>query len=188
MIDRLNRVVLTLVGALLLAAGVLGLLAQTDVLNLRSPGRLYTDGRDEILDDPELWWSIIIASAVVLTLLGILWARRQLVPRGGSGISTTTLRHDRRGELTVEPVAVARAVEADFARIPGVVGSRVRLLELGDTTDLRARLHLARHVDIVAVRDGIGPVLDRMKGAIGARHVNARVRLDLAEADRSRVA
>ena len=188
MIDRLNRIVLWVVGAVLVAASVLGLLAQDGVLDLDEPSRIYTDVQREIDDRPELWWTIVIAACAVLLVLGILWARRQLVRRGGTGISTTTLQRTRRGDLTVEPVAVARAVETDLTRIPGVVDSRVRLLELGDTTELRARLQLARHVDLDTVRDGIGSVLDRMKGAVGAKEVKARVRLDLAEAERSRVA
>jgi len=59
-IDRVNRVALGLIGAVMAAAGVIGLLARRRAIDLAEPGTLYRRVHRNVVDHPETWkWSAI---------------------------------------------------------------------------------------------------------------------------------
>jgi hypothetical protein len=63
--------------------------------------------------------------------------------------------------------AVARAVEQDLARLPGVVGSRVQLLPNGTHVRLRAALDLWSDADVNEVRSRATQPLERATDSLG---------------------
>ncbi len=178
MIDRLNRVLLTLLALLVAAAAVVGLLAGGGQLDVREPGSLYTDGADDVPERPELWGGVAIAVLVVLAVVGLVWAWRQVRPRREGGhLSPVELRRDQRGHTTVGSAALARMVADDLERLPGVVGSRVRVVEMAPRPRLIAWLDLGGDAEPALVRNATEVPLGRLCHALGVETVDADLRL-----------
>lgn len=187
-VDRVNRIVLLVLGALLVGLGAVALLAHDGRTDLDQPPSLYQQALDSVDARPVLWWTIIIASGAVATIVGLVWAIAQLTGRsGGRRAPVTQLSWPHRGTLRVQPTAIARAAARDFRTLPGVVGSNVRVIELGDRTRLFARLDLARRTDANAVENEAEAVLTRVCEATDAEQVEARLRLNLATEEAPRV-
>lgn len=187
-VDRVDRVVLAVLGLLLVAAGALFVLANQGRIDLDEPSALYARAVNSVEARPVLWWTIIIASGVVVALLGLVWAIAQVTGRpGGRRAPVSRIPWAHRGALRVQPTAVARAAARDFRTVPGVVGSNVRVIELGDRTRVFARLDLAQRTETDDVEDGAEEVLARVRDVTGAETLEARLRLNLATDDAPRV-
>ncbi|MDQ3451997.1 MAG: hypothetical protein M3493_04740, partial [Actinomycetota bacterium] len=116
MIDRVDRFVLCVLALLLIAIGVVGLLAATGVLTVSDPSTLYSSLTQTTVT-VTWWWIAAIALGVVLALLGLVLALRQLTRPGGPPLETVVIDRAKRGSTTVKARAVARAVEQDLARL-----------------------------------------------------------------------
>ena len=166
MIDRVDRFVLCVLALLLIAIGVVGLLAATGVLTVSDPSTLYSSLTQTTVT-VTWWWIAAIALGVVLALLGLVLALRQLTRPGGPPLETVVIDRAKRGSTTVKARAVARAVEQDLARLPGVVGSRVQLLTDGTPVRLRAALDLRSDADINEIRSRAAQPLERATDSLG---------------------
>ena len=186
-VDRVNRVVLFLIGAGLIAAGTVALLSPQNV-DLRQPRRLYADGARNIIDNPDLAFAITVAAAVVLFLLGLRWAWAQISPASGDGrISTTTVSRSPKGVTTVEPVSVARALAADLESVEGVHEANVRVIAMGSRPDLLATLEVRRDVALDTVRQAIEEPLSRFCASTGTEDVEAEIRIRFVDDTAPRV-
>jgi len=165
-IDRVDRFVLCVLALLLIAIGVVGLLAATGVLTVSDPSTLYSSLTQTTVT-VTWWWIAAIALGVVLALLGLVLALRQLTRPGGPPLETIVVDQAQRGRTTVKARAVARAVEQDLARLPGVVGSRVQLLPNGTPVRLRAALDLRSDADVNEVRSRATQPLERATDSLG---------------------
>ncbi|MDZ7676630.1 MAG: hypothetical protein U5K30_16370 [Acidimicrobiales bacterium] len=190
MVDGANRMLLLLLGLCLAAAGGLGVAANQGAFDdLRQPSRIYEDVRQELVDEPDLWFAVVIGAAAVVVVLTLLWLIRQFTSRpGGPHLSTEVLAAGRRGRTTLEPAKLAEAIEDDFEEQPAVRDAVVRLLETGQEPRLRARLEIDRDADPEEVLARCETVLTRAAQSLGSESVDAHIRLDFATRVGARVA
>lgn len=189
MIDGVNRFLLLLLGLVLATAGGLGLAAGEGAFDdLDSPGSVYDDARAEIVDDPDLWYAVILGVSGLVLLLSLVWSYRQFASRpGGPHLSTVVLHADRRGRTTLEPARLARAIAADLETVDGVRDAKVHILSTGHEPTMRARLDVDRSVDPDALLERTEPALERAAQSFDAQRVIVRIRIDFAGRDTPRV-
>lgn len=176
--DAANRFWLALLGLLLAAAGVVGLLAAAGAIPVEQPADSYARAADTVLGRPDLWWPVIFAALALLLLLGLWIAWREASARyGGPGVGTVQLDRGERGRTTLDASAVAGAASADLRRVPQVVDASVRMVGYGPVPKLVARVDTLADADLDAVRQGSEDVLQRVQRAVGVAEVNADIRL-----------
>ncbi|HSP02656.1 MAG TPA: hypothetical protein VLR27_04100 [Acidimicrobiales bacterium] len=189
MIDGLNRFLLLVLGLLLAAAGALGLAAGEGTFDdLDSPATVYGDVRAEVVADPDLWYAVALGVSGLVLVLALVWLFRQLASRpSGPHLSTTVVAAGRRGRTTLEPVAVAKAMAHDLETVDGVRSAAVRIRSLGQEPTMRVRLTVDRDADPDRLLEDVEPALQRGAQSLDAQDVEARIRLDFAGRDESRV-
>jgi hypothetical protein len=176
-LEALNRGLFIILGLVLVAAGVVGLLAASGVLRLLEPSTIYASLADTILGRPFLWWTVLVVAALLLVLLGLWLVRGELSrPRVG-GLHDVVLQEGRRGSTTVGAVAVADAAAHDLARLPGVLDSDVRLATFGRRPRLEARLDVPADADLDAIRQAAEGPYTRLRTMLGVEDIDAHVRL-----------
>jgi hypothetical protein len=174
----MNRMILALIGALLIAAGTMGLLAFTGVVSPQEPSSVYERLTTAVQERPILWWSVIIAGLVLVVVLALWWALRQLiVRRPGGALRTLDLDTSARGRTTVEATAVAGAAAADLRRLPQVTASNARVIPHGRKWSVRTRLDVVADADVPAVREATGEVYGRVAEALGVTDLPTHTRL-----------
>jgi hypothetical protein len=125
-VNATNRTVLVLIGLVLLAAGVGGLLLSVDLI-------AGGTGRWPVVPDPVTgfaagtWWLpwAVAAAAVVAALLGLWWLLAQFRVDWPTQLDLTGDRPD--GTTTLAAGALTDAVEDDAASIRGVTGASASL-------------------------------------------------------------
>lgn len=179
MIDGLNRIVLTLMAILLIAAGILALLAAIGVVAFTQPSELYVQLGTAVRGDPELWWPVLIGGAVIVALLAIWWALRQpMLRRPGEALSTVVLdRGDDRGRTTVEAAKVAQAAAIDLRRLPHVTASSARLVGRGQGRLLRTHIDVCADAELTSVRKAADEVYERVAGLLGTEELPTHTRI-----------
>lgn len=190
MVDGVNRLLLLLLGLALAALGGLGLAAGAGWFEeLDSPATIYDDARAQVLDDPDLWYAVVLGASGGVLVLALVWLLRQLASRpGGPHLSTVVLEAGRRGRTTLEPVKLARAIARDLETVDGVRRAKVRIRSTGHEPAVRVRLTTDRAVDPDELLANIEPVFQRAAQSLEATDVEARTRIDFAGRDESRVA
>jgi hypothetical protein len=176
--DAVNRSAVVLLGLLLLAAGVLGL-----VLGLGGFGSAFVD--DPIL--PEQWasyaathawvWWAIVALALLVALVGLRWLLAQLRT---DRVNRLDLSGDpRQGHTIVHAAAVAEAVQSETNRIPGVARSAAHL-EGAPRHRLHLGVDLTDRADLVQVRDVLeNQVVGHARQALGSDGMPVHIELRL---------
>lgn len=186
-IDRVNRCVLALVGLVLIAAGVVGLLSD-DRLDLRPPARLYQDAASDIVDARAISLTIVLVIAIVLLLAGLAWSWAQVSPASGDGrISTTTVARTKQGVTTLEPVSAAKALSSDLETVDGVTRAGVRVISVGSRPDVIATVDIRRDVDLRHLRRDLDGPLDRFLAATGTQELDVELRFRIVGQDGPRV-
>ena len=165
-VDGANRAVLTMLGLLLAAAGILGLVLSGGGFGARRASAAVVPPQMSSFlgNNPWVWWAIA-ASCVVLALLGLRWLISQLRTDSVSRLDLTT--DDREGVTLVHAGALTDAVERETLRIRGVADSSahvrgeharrlylaVDLTDYADIADVRAQIennvvpHMRQAVD-----------------------------------------
>jgi hypothetical protein len=143
--DGANRIVLTLLGLLLVAAGGLGL-----ALSLGAFGEwrtTYPVLPEEVSSFPDeqpwFWWAVA-GAALVTALLALLWLMAQLRTDRVSRIDRTTDAKD--GYTTLHAGALTRAVEDEVTGLAGVTSASAHV-------HYRPRLGLSVTVDMTDSAD-----------------------------------
>lgn len=189
MIDGFNRFLLLVLGLVSAAAGGLGLAAGEGAFDdLDRPATVYDDVRREIVDDPDLWFGVILGATTLVLVLALVWAYRQFRSRPGDPhLSTVVVDAGRRGRTTLEPVRLAQAIAGDLETIAGVRNAKVRILSTGKEPSMRARLEVDRLVDPDELLERTEAVLQRAARSFDAATVDARIRIDFADRRAARV-
>lgn len=160
--DRLNRVLLTLLALLLLAAGVAGLLLGTGVLDERyQRNRVLPDETGPFVTDNAGWlWPVVTLLAVVLSLLALRWLLLQLGTDRRGTLDLTTTRTD--GETRVEAGAVTDALVDALERLPGVDAASARFITVKGREQLLLHVRLADRADVAQARQALadGPLTE----------------------------
>ena len=182
-VNATNRTVLVLIGLVLLAAGVGGLLLSLDLI-------AGGTGRWPVVPDPvaefatSTWWLpwAVAAAAVVVALLGLWWLLAQFRVDWPSHLDLTGDRPD--GTTTLAAGALTDAVEYDAASIRGVASASASL-----RSQPTRRLELT--VDLAAFAD-VGEVRRRLEQQTAARarqvidQPNLPIRIELRPTRRER--
>jgi len=115
-----NRLATLLIGLLLIALGLAGILWWLDVPE-GWPQRLQTDPALALTDDP--WWPWALGGAgILLILLALRWLLAHIPDRAVSSLKLPGSSAEGRLEAKVRPIAAAAA--ESFASTPGVRSAR----------------------------------------------------------------
>ena len=182
-LDRVNRIVGTVVGVALVVVGGLGL--------LRSYGIVFDD---EAMDDPVLlaqlrdwiadndawfWWAAFVV-AVVLAVLGWRWLRVQLLP--SPSLNDLTVARTEGGRTTLPTRALADAVTRELEDDPEVTGARVRVVGSERSPALDVRASVADGADLEGVRHRVeSDAVARTRDALERPDLTASVRYRLGD-------
>lgn len=149
---RTDRTVLTLLGVLLTAIGVLALLVGFGVFGSRLRHRPVFDNflSDFFGNNGQWLWPVVAVVVVLLALLALRWLIAQLTPTSAGDLQLE--RPATEGGTELASSAVTSAVTHEVQNYRGVSGARVRLV--GDDTDpeLHLRVQLDSRADVAALR------------------------------------
>ena len=182
-LDRVNRVIGTVVALVLVGAGGLGL--------LRSYGIVFDD---EAMDDPVLlrqvrdwiadndawfWWAAFV-TALLLAYLGWRWLRVQLLP--SPSLDDLTVARTEGGRTTLPARALADAVTRELEDDPEVTGARVRVVGSERSPALDVRASVADGADLEGVRYRVeSEAVARTRSALERPDLTANVRYRLGD-------
>lgn len=181
--DRSNRVLWTIIGLVLLAAGLLTAAASLGWLPGAQTGSPLVWGDViELWQDWEPWvWVAVIVLGLILAWLGWLLIRAQLRVDDGPAMRDLEIdAPDGRGHTVVGRSTLSSATKRDLERIPGVHGAAVRLLGERDEPEVRARLEVRQDASLSAVAADVHEVLGRFTttSGLGAEDVDVTVQFD----------
>jgi hypothetical protein len=184
---RGDRLLVSLVGLLLLAAGVLALLV--------AQGWLGTARAGNAVDAPlaaywiaghELWalaGGIVVGLA--LLIFGATWFAHSVRPERRPDL---VLETGTESTLTVTSAAICEVVRADCDGLDGVHRSRVRSVGTAESPAIRVHLWLDEGTDLRAVWSELASgVLPRVHQSLGALRLPIGVRVELDSAKPPRV-
>ncbi|MET4060881.1 hypothetical protein ABIB35_002438 [Arthrobacter sp. UYP6] len=147
-----NRVWLTILGLLCLAAGVYVLLLASGVVG--SPEDPVLSGPPENITGPDYAPIVAVFAGLLIGLLALWWLLAQIPRRLTAG--TFRLQEDPARGITVCNASIlAAAVENDTDRIPGVVGSTALLRGTPEEPDLTLKVTVNARADIREVVERI---------------------------------
>ena len=160
--DRLNRVLLSLLGLLLLAAGTTGLLFGLGAFGeQRSQSQVLSGEAERVLLDPEWWlWPVVAVVLAVLGGLALCWLVLQLRTDRVGDLELTERRGE--GETHVDAGAVTDALVDATEDVPGVERASARLVSRRGREQLVLTVRLADRADLASVRQQLadGPLTD----------------------------
>jgi hypothetical protein len=145
-----NRIVLTVLGLLLLAAGALGLALSIGIFGARRATypvlpevvRTFPD------EHPWFWWAVA-GALLLIAVLALLWLLTQLKTDRATRLDRTTDARD--GYTTLHAGALTKAVEDEAIGITGVTNASAHV-HGRRRQELSLRVNLADSADIDAVR------------------------------------
>ena len=195
--DRRNRVRLALLGLLLLAVGVAGLLVGADVFEApAADSAVLPDWLVARWDryDP---WNLVAVGIVALLLAWYGWRLvRAQFRRGGGRAQMGDLEYRAaepgrqnadRGRTTVRAAAISRSTEKALERVRGVERALVGLFGSPYEPELRARLDVDANADLTQVRRNVSAALERLATTTGMPPRSADITLRLVERQQARV-
>lgn len=185
-IDRRNRTVLSLLGLILIALGVVGILLRAGVLALPDPSALWRQVADLV---PGYEWVVYVALIVLglfLVWLGWRFIRAQFATPT-TAVRELTLQRDDRGRTTVPAGAVAKALERDVQRLPGVQEASARLVGAGARPHVVVDATVDGWSDLGRVRGAIEATYQRLQTSLGTSAVEADLHVRTVPVTQARV-
>jgi hypothetical protein len=180
--DRVERATFSILGLLLLAAGLYALSRGLGTFGSgSSDDPLVSDSTRSFLGDHESWWwAAGAAAAVVSVLAGLALLRRQLraVPRRGAD---PLVRRRDDGVTRVDRGALTGALEDELEHLPDVDRATARLVRAGTHPLVDVRLQVSDDADLGDVRGAVEDhALERFRQAIETDQLAAQVHVKLA--------
>lgn len=180
-IDRINRIVLILLGSIFLGAGVVGLLVAAGVFGQSAAHTaLVTAGmRDYAHDNASWYWGAFAGGAFLVAALALIWLFAQ---SGSSRVSSLQLETDRsRGATRLQSSALTSALEDDVTTYHGVNDATARLLGTSREPLLRLDVALDQSADIGAIREQLETqAIPRVRQAASVLDLPVWLRLEIA--------
>jgi hypothetical protein len=180
-----NRVVLTVLGVLLVAAGGLGLALGAGAFgDWRSNEPVLPWEVATFPDEhPWFWWAVA-AALLLVAVLAVLWLLIQLKTDRTTRLDRTTDAQD--GYTRLHASALTDAVEDEALGVTGVTGASAALRERkGDRVFLR--VDLADSANIAEVRTRLeDEVVAHLREAVGDPHFPVMIELRPASTTRQR--
>ena len=174
-----DRWLVTLIGLVLLAAGVGVTLLSYGVFGTARAGRPLLDPIvvDTLAADPVLWRVIAIAGGIVLAVLGLAWVARSVRPEPRPDV---VLDGGPDTTILVSSGAAADAVAAQAGTLAGVGRARARLVGSTAAPALRVTLWLIDDADVRAVLRRLDEeVLATARSALDLPALPVAVRLEV---------
>jgi membrane protein implicated in regulation of membrane protease activity len=195
--DRRNRVRFALLGLLLLAAGVAGLLAGARVVGAPAAGSAVLPDWLVARWDRYHPWNLVAVGIAALLLAWYGWRlMRAQLRRGGGRAEMGDLEYratepghqdTNRGRTTVRAAAISHSTENALERVRGVERALVGLFGSPYAPELRARLDVDANADLTQLRRNVSAVLERLAATTGIPPRSADITLRLVERQQARV-
>lgn len=185
LLEVVDRVVVTLVGLALVAAGAAILAIALDLLELPD----LTGIAETALEQLEAWpAAAVIVVAAVAAILGAAFSIRHLLPAHQQrAVSELTLPSgEGRHRTEVRGRALSKVVESDLGRLPSVRRSSARLVS-AEPPAVDAKVTTTLSCDLDELREHVAGVVERLEGSLGRSDVRMRVRIGFVGARESRV-
>lgn len=187
-----QRVALGVMGAILFAVGVAGLLVAFEVVEQLTTWAVADDSvinedlTDAVIGAPTAVAAGATAVGVLLTLIGLVWLRTQLPPRRHhEDVRVDDDTGGVEGLNIVDGGALAAALEDDLERHPDVLSATAEMRS--DDGLVRLRLVAADQASAAALRtEVIDPAIDRAV-RVAQLDRSPRVQVDLRLEERPRV-
>lgn len=157
--ERLNRVLFTLLGLVLAAAGAAILVAGLGVFPPMPADRpVIAPPDDAMLVTNDLWaWIAITVLGVATFVVGLWWLLAQF---GVDRLRRLQLEPDRgRGGMQLSAGAFADAIKAELEQVPGVQSGRAHLAGRRGATELRLTARLSPYAETAEVRRHVETVV-----------------------------
>ncbi len=199
MTNAANRALWVVLGLLLVAVGVFGILANRDQIpGLDSRSFLFWPALMDFWRDLGDWGPIaIVATGIVLVILGSWLLRAQLQRRGAAALPDITVRKIGKasngtkkssvstdpaeipGTTTVRSHALTHGFEGDLKHIPYVSGTQVALTGESPTPTIWLRLDLDPQADLSVIRDHVNVALNRfnLTSGLSPAHMDVTARV-----------
>lgn len=188
--ERTSRVVLTVVGTVILAAGVAGLLAGAGVFGSANAGQsLLANPVARYFGQHATWvWPAAAAAAFVVACAALWWLLAMLFARGHVG-QVWIAAPGESGRTRLPADALTDAVDDEIESYPGVRGSRSHLFGGEDRPKLSVRVYADRDVDLGALcRRLEAGALAHARSALAAPDLPIRLDVEMARRAPARVA
>jgi hypothetical protein len=180
-LDRTNRIVLGILGALLLAGAIYGIIRSYGGLGDRQADKpfLLEDVRTWVHRNDDWFWPLVAVLCICVAFAAIVWAWKQL-PRP---LPDDDLVYENlAGPTRVRASALSDAVQDDLERQPLVESARVALRHHDHESTITARLSVPDDTSIDAVVDDIiNPALERLRHATQRTNTHADVTINYSD-------
>ncbi len=185
--NRLNRVLLTVIGVILLLAGVGAVLLSTGVFGSERAHRAVVDHvtTQTVYRDAGWLWPVVGAVGFVLGILALYWLVVQLrVER----ITSITMERAQAGDCVVAGSALTDAVREDTEAVRGVDRARARLTRDETDPELVLTVWLREAADLAEVRQKLDDdVIAHARRALARDSLTTWLRVEVDAAERQRV-
>ncbi|MFE5804539.1 alkaline shock response membrane anchor protein AmaP [Streptomyces sp. NPDC056491] len=182
-LGTVNRILLAVTGAVLLAAGGVVLTGRWPLHGRHVP-LLSEETRDRYWHAGGWWWAVL-AGLAVCVLLALWWLLSQL---RRSRLSAVVVDTGDGAFALLRGRALEEAVAAEAGALEGVAGCRVALHGRRDSPALRVALELEPHaVPADALAAVAGPVLTHARTSAGLPELPAEARLKVTSHRAQRV-
>ncbi|MEY2232152.1 MULTISPECIES: alkaline shock response membrane anchor protein AmaP [Streptomyces] len=184
MLATVNRILLAVAGAVLLAAGIVVLTGAWPLHGRHAP-LLSEATRDRYWHADGWWWWAVLAALAVGVLLALWWLLSQLRrPR----LPAVVVDTGDGAYAMLRGRALEEAVAAEAGALDGVAGCRVALRGRRGSPALRVALELEPHaVPADALAAVAGPVLTHARTSAGLPELPAEARLKVTSHRAQRV-
>ncbi|HEY2176222.1 MAG TPA: alkaline shock response membrane anchor protein AmaP [Mycobacteriales bacterium] len=185
--NRLNRVVLTVIGVILLLAGVGAVLLSTGIFGADRAHRAVVDhATTQTVYRSAGWlWPTVGAVGFVLGILALYWLIVQLrVER----IRSIAMERAQSGDLVLTGSALTDAVREETTAVPGVGRARARLTRDVTDPELVLTVWLRQAADLGEVsRQLDDDVIAHARRALARDQLTTWLRIEVDADDRQRV-
>lgn len=189
-VDRVNRVLLVVVGTILILLGIAVLLHSTGILGddrADSPV-IATATADWYAANGSWLWPTLAAVAFVLLVLAIWWVAAQVRTQGSSRVE---IERAPTGTVTVSGGYLEECVERDAVQLDGIARARARISTDPEAIHLDLTLWVGPPYDVgAAVARVANTVLPHLAVTLDTdepRPIHTRIHVETAEAAISRL-
>lgn len=185
LLEIVDRVLVTLVGLALVAAGAAILAIALDLLEPPDLTGIAETALEQLVAWPE---AAVIAVAAVVAILGAVVSIRHLLPAHRQrAVSELKLQSgEGRHRTEIRGRAVSKVIEADLGQFRSVRSSSARLVS-ADPPAVDATVTTSLSCDMDELREHVAGVVERLERALGRSDVRMRVRIGFVGASESRV-
>ncbi|MEU6315380.1 alkaline shock response membrane anchor protein AmaP [Streptomyces sp. NPDC047014] len=177
MLGTVNRILLAVAGAVLLAAGVV-LLTAVRPLHGRAAPLLTAADRRRYLHADGWWFWVLLAALAVVLVLALWWLLAQLKR---TRLRTVPVDTGDGTFAVLRGRALADAVAAEAGALDGVAGCRVALRGRRGSPALRVAVELEPHAVPADTLAGLaGPVLGHARTSAGLADLPAEARFKVS--------